>query len=325
MRTLALPVALAVFGACGPGPKPVTPTDPTTDAPVFTWKSFPRVDVVDSSYLVPPPVALDTVAGLEQTLTGAGVPADQIPAILQGADPTNWPDPLADENQRYNAYTEIGLMRVHQIAYLTAPGEKPAEDGGGTHTLDGGEPNYDDYYEDYYGYPPAPPDPNWVLLAVLADENQHLKPELRPAKDFFTVFVEWGVRPIDKVAPRPGTTVDAKKFDSVKIDPERVYGYAGLKWVTGIEDILKAAGVPEAAIPSIYARSEEGGWPPELRWDRRTDNAGTISSYKARKLADLESGTLVMIAAAENQHLPEAVRPKFDFYMMVEPAGVTPR
>lgn len=320
MRTLALPLAVAL-GACGPKAPVINPGEVEQAGPSFQWKAFPRVDIVDSGYLVSS-VDLSMVEGLDATLTAAGVPQDQVAAIKESSSDAAWPGPLSDPNQRYNHYLEITLMRAHQVAYLTKPevNEPPPD------------PYYDEYgyggYGDYggYGYGYGSDDKNWVLVAVLADENQHLRPELRPEKDFFAVFVEWGVRPLERVPARPGTEIAVEKFPAVKIsDADRIFPYAGIRYVEGIQEILVAAGIPEAAHETVYVRSEEYGWPREMMYDRRSNHANEIPKFKARKIADVGGNVLVMIPASENEHMPEALRPTFDFFFVVEPSAVAKR
>lgn len=320
MRTLALPLAVAL-GACGPkAPVVNNPGEVEQTGQAFQWKAFPRVDIVDSNYLVPS-VDLTTVEGIDATLTAAGVPQDQLATVKEAAMDAAWPGPLSDPNQRYNYYLELGLMRARHVAYLTKPEVNAAPE----------DQYYDEYGGDYYGYEYGRMggydlDKEWVLVAVLADENQHLRPELRPEKDFFAVIVEWGVRPLERVPPRPGTEIAIDKFPAVKIsDADRILPYAGIRYVEGIKEILVAAGIPEAAHETLYVRSEEYGWPREMLYDRRSTHANEIPKFKGRKIADVGGSVLVMIPAAENEHMPEALRPTFDFFFVVEPSAVVKR
>lgn len=300
-------------GACGGPATNVKKPEPVEPPPAFQWKTFPRVDIVDSAYLVSP-ADLTMVEGLDGVLTAAGVPQDQLEAVKEGAVEATWPGPIGDPNQRYNHSMEIALIRAHHVAYLTKP--EVAEP----------TPEYDEY-GGYYGYGYSGYDDKaWVLVAVLADENQHLRPELRPEKDFFAVFVEWGIKPIDRVPVRPGTEIATDKFPAVKItDLDRLQPYAGLRYTEGAKDILVAAGIPEAGLEAIYVRSEEAGWPRELQYDRRAGHAAELTKLKGRKLADVGGNVLVMIPAAENQHMPDALRPTYDYYFVVEPSAVAKR
>jgi len=284
MRPLALSLALALAAGCGPKPVP-KPAEPPAEPPAFDWAAYPRVDIVDGAYLVMP-ADLAQVPGIEATLASAGVPADLIAGVISGSEEAAWPGPFADASQRYDHAAELALMRTRQVAYL---------------------------------------DPDWVVVAALVDENQHLEPEVRPQHDLFAVFIEWGVQPIDPVPARPGTKLDADRYDAVKVvDPDRVFPYAGIRYLENAEATLLSAGVPQTALEAVYNRSEELGWPRELRWDRRPANAAAISTYHGRKVAQLGASVLVLIAADENQHMADKLRPTYDFYFLVDGTGVAP-
>lgn len=284
MRSMALIFAVVVFSGCGPKAAVPKPVDPTPAQPAgFDWGTYPRVDIVDGSYLLSP-TGLDDVQDVKDVLTRAGVPADQIDTVLIGATADAWPAPFADENTRYYNSAEIGLIRARQVTYL---------------------------------------DPDSILVVVRADENQHLKPDARPQHDFFATFSEYGVQPIDRVPPRPGTSLDARKYKLVKLtDADRILPYGGLRYIEGVADVLRAAGVPDTAVETVFNRSEEFGWLPALRYDKRVANADAILRYKARKVADIGSNVLVLIAADDNQHMPGGLKPSFDFYFLVEAAGI---
>lgn len=283
MLRLALSCTL-VLAACGPKAVAPKPVEPVVEAPKSIWKAYPRVDITDGGWLIMPS-DLGMNPDAQGALTAAGVPADQVATVIAGTEDAAWPRLFADPDARYNNYLELGLMRARQVAYL---------------------------------------EPDQVVLAILADENQHLKPEARPTQDFFAVFIEWGVMPIDPVAARPGTQLDASRYDAVKIvDPDRVFAYSGLRYIERSTEILMAAGVPEKALESLFNRSEQNSWPRGLRDDRRAAHAADISKYKARRIAELNRNVLLLISAAENQHMPGALAPGMDFYVLVDPAGVS--
>jgi hypothetical protein len=226
---------------------------------------------------------------INDTLAEAGVPQAELEAVLAGNDETAWPAPFASE-QRWNNNNiyEMVLIRSRHVAYL---------------------PN------------------KQRLVVALASENQHLKPDARPSKDFFLVYTDESVKPIDTVPERKQTfegAFDYTQFAAVSIvDPGQIIAGIDLSGISGIRDILTGAGIPESEHANVFAHSNEGGWPYLMsNFDQRIGNPDIIRQFVARRVATVEGNTLIMIVPSENTHMPEGWRPDVNIYAIFVPDGL---
>jgi hypothetical protein len=269
-----------------------TPTTTTTTQPAepakFDWTRFPRVDIVEVYGLISPSYLRD-LPKIADTLGEAGVPQAEQEAVLAGNDESAWPAPFAsDQRWNNNNIYEMVLIRSRHVAYL---------------------PN------------------KQRLVVALAGENQHLKPDARPTKDFFLVYTDESVKPIDTVPERKQTD---GAFDYTQlvatyiVDPGQIISGYEVRSATNIRDILVGAGIPETEHENVFARSNESGWPYLMsNFDQRIANPDILKQFVVRRVAVIDgSNTLVMMPAAENAHMPEGWRPDQDIYAVFATGGV---
>lgn len=88
------------------------------------------------------------------------------------------------------------------------------------------------------------------------------------------------------------------------------------------EAALQAAGVTEEQMAQVMSYGDTDHWPEGIKTDSlRLRNQPYIQNYTCFRVAsfveDSTAKTIIMVPARENIHMPEAMRPLSDFYLLV--------
>lgn len=110
-------------------------------------------------------------------------------------------------------------------------------------------------------------------------------------------------------------------------DPQALVPRPDLASDAGAQAGLKAAGHGPELIARINRLSEPDAWPEGLRTDSaRAANRAALRNYAVARMCDFsnEEGayTIVSVPAALNYHMPDHLRAKDDFYLVLRAGGV---
>jgi hypothetical protein len=96
----------------------------------------------------------------------------------------------------------------------------------------------------------------------------------------------------------------------------------------GAESALEAAGVTAEQMAQVLSYGDADHWPEGIKTDSlRLRNQPYIQNYACFRVAsypeDSLTKTIIMVPARENIHMPEAMRPLSDFYLLVPESAIT--
>ena len=96
----------------------------------------------------------------------------------------------------------------------------------------------------------------------------------------------------------------------------------------GSEAALQAAGVTAEQMAQVLSYGDAEHWPEGIKNDSmRLRNQPYIQNYTCFRVAsfpeDSVTKTIIMVPARENIHMPEAMRPLSDFYLLVPERAIT--
>ncbi len=120
----------------------------------------------------------------------------------------------------------------------------------------------------------------------------------------------------------------AAQQQQVKIaDPGVLNNPQPVRKSRGAEAALQAAGVTAEQMAQVLGYGDSENWPEGIKNDSlRAENQAYIQNYVCFRIAsypeDSLTKTILMVPARENIHMPEAMRPLSDLYLLVPERGI---
>ncbi|MEO8591136.1 MAG: hypothetical protein ABI432_17290 [Flavobacteriales bacterium] len=252
---------------------------------VLTLPSFAQKRVVQLAdadlFLRNPDLSLDrgAIAGMQ----AAGLQQETIDAVMKGSDAKNWPVGLRTDSAMHRNHLTVRNYAAVLICEYNNGSE------------------------------------NMSIVSVASNDNHHMPEELRSPEDIYFVVRAGGVAKVQiDVRPTPSMGPSYKRMDMARIlDPEKIYATYNLGRDTTALGVLARRGMSKPEIDAVVFRSTERNWPDGIAsFEKRYPRLADFKKYKAYQAARWNDLVLLVIPAAENQKMPQALRPFIDIYMV---------
>lgn len=163
-----------------------------------------------------------------------------------------------------------------------------------------------------------------ALMPVL--DNLHMPDDMRPLGDIHLVLFSDGVEAVAS-GLRPKPPIREPHWDTlpkVRVrEPAGLFATYQLLQDHEARRVLAAAGMDERAISLIAYRSHEKQWPTGMSsFDSRYPRIRKLRKLRVAEVARWDDKVLLLAPAARNRHLPKAMRPLFDLYLVYSASAI---
>ncbi|HMC96374.1 MAG TPA: hypothetical protein VKG92_01860, partial [Flavobacteriales bacterium] len=148
---------------------------------------------------------------------------------------------------------------------------------------------------------------------------------LRSEQDLYFVVHAGGVAKVQIALRQPPSMGPSyKRMPTARIiKPEDIYSTYNLGRDTTALGVLSRRGMSQPEIDAVVFRSTERNWPEGIdSFEERYPRLAEFKKYKAYQAARWNDLVLVVVPAAENQKMPEPLRPFIDIYMVFAAGAV---